>query len=75
MDVGLDKRLMLDCFGVLSSVSFVSAGSFFAYSPVFLPLCFNEHSTAAGAELFWSVLCSVLVDLSVEGVVVDFVFG
>jgi hypothetical protein len=54
-------------------VSFVSAGSFFAYSPVSFSLGFDEDSAAA--VLVWSVLASVLVDLSVEGFGVDFVFG
>ena len=58
----------------LSSVSFVAAGSFFAFAPVSFSLGFDEGSSAA-SELFWSVLCSVLADLSVEGFVVYFVFG
>ena len=58
----------------LSAVSFVAAGSFFACAPVSFSLGFDEGSSA-GSELFGSVLCSVLADLSVECFVVDFFFG
>ncbi len=57
----------------LSSVSFVSAVSFFASAPVSFALCFDEGSSSA--ELVWSCVSSVLADLSVEGFVVCFVFG
>jgi hypothetical protein len=73
MDASIDKKLMLVLFWALSSVSFVSAGSFFAHAPVSFSLGFDEDSAAA--VLVWSVLASELADLSVEGLGVDFVFG
>jgi len=62
-------------FEVLSSVSFVSAGSFFAFSPVSFSLGFDEHSASSALKLFWSMLDSIMAGLSVECFVVDFVFG
>ena len=56
-------------------MSFVSAGSFFAFSPVSFSLGFDEHSASSALKLFWSMLDSIMAGLSVECFVVDFVFG
>ncbi len=71
----LDKRLVLVWFGFLSSVSFVSAGSFFASAPVSFSLGFDVCSASSVVDLVGSVVCSVVADFSVECFVVDFVFG